>query len=238
VTAATGRHEPALVAVPGLLLDQRLWERQTPLLGHDREVQVPLLRRHASIAAMAHAVLAEAPERFALCGLSMGGIVALEIVRAAPERVTRLALLDTQARADTAESTAGRREMLDLAQRRGFEPVIEQLLPRLVHPRLRDDAPTRRLLHEMAETIGLEGFEAQQEALIGRIDQRPNLPAIACPTLVLCGRQDALTPVDRHEEMAAAIPDATLVVLPECGHLSPLERPDMVTAQLRAWLDG
>jgi pimeloyl-ACP methyl ester carboxylesterase len=166
----------------------------------------------------------------------MGGYVALEIVRQAPERVARLALLDTQARADTAEITARRRGLIELAHKGEFKGVTPRLLPALLHPdRLQDDGLTATVT-AMAEAVGQQAFLRQQQALMTRADLRPLLGKIGCPTLVLCGRQDALTPLPLSLEMAAAIPDATLVVLPRCGHLSTLERPDAVTAQLRAWL--
>ena len=185
---------------------------------------------------MARTVLDAAPERFALAGLSMGGYIALEIMRVAPERVTRLALLDTSARADTLEQTATRRELIELSQEGRFDEIPRKLLPNIVHPdRLYDERLTSTVF-VMAEAVGLEAFVRHEEAIIGRPDSRKGLPGIACPTLVLCGREDALTPVYLHEEMADLIPDSRLRVIAECGHLSTLERPEAVTAALREWL--
>lgn len=227
-----------LILLPGLLLDERLYGAQTTALAERAELRVMDLTGADSIAAMAAAVLAEAPERFALCGLSMGGYVAFEIMRRAPERVTRLALLDTQARPDSAESRARRRDLIALAERGAFETATARLLPLFIHPDRREDQALTATIEGMARRVGRDGFLRQQTAILNRVDSRPGLAAIACPTLVLCGRQDLLTPVEVHYEIAAAIPAATLVVLPHCGHLSPLEQPAMVNAQLAAWLAG
>lgn len=155
-------------------------------------------------------------------------------MRQAPGRVTRLALLDTQARADTPEASQRRRDLMALAERGEFLGVAPRLLPLFLHPdHLERLGPT---VTAMAQAVGKQAFLRQQQAILERPDSRGLLPTIGCPTLVLCGRQDQLTPPALHEEMAAAIPDATLVVLPGCGHLAPLERPEAVTAQLLAWL--
>jgi pimeloyl-ACP methyl ester carboxylesterase len=225
-----------LVLLPGLLLDERLYAAQIAALGDVAAIRVGDLTAADSIAGMAEAVLAQAPERFALCGLSMGGYVAFEIMRRAPERVLRLALLDTQARPDSPEARERRLGMIARAERGELETVIGQLLPLFIHPDRLADRALVGTITAMARKVGRDGFLSQQSAILNRIDSRPSLGAIACPTLVLVGRQDALTPPAAHEEMAAAIPNATLVVLPACGHLSPLEQPAMVSAQLHAWL--
>lgn len=166
----------------------------------------------------------------------MGGYVALEIMRVAPERVARLALLDTSARADTPEQTAARRELIELSQEGRFDEVPRRLLPNLVHPDRLDDERLTSVVLSMAGAVGSKAFVRQEEAIIGRPDSRGDLPGIACPTLVLCGREDALTPMHLHEEMADLIPGSRLRVIDECGHLSALERPEGVTAALREWL--
>jgi pimeloyl-ACP methyl ester carboxylesterase len=227
-----------LLLLPGLLLDERLYAAQIPALAGRAAARVMDLTRADGIAAMAEQVLAAAPGRFALCGLSMGGYVALEIMRRAPDRVLKLALLDTQARPDGAEARARRRDLMALAERGAFATATGRLLPLFVHPDRREHEGVVAVITAMANQVGRDGFLRQQAAILNRADSRPSLAAIACRTLVLCGRQDVLTPVELHEEMAAAIPDATLVVLPHCGHLSPLEQPAMVTAQLAAWLDA
>lgn len=223
-----------LILVPGLLCDERLFGPQLPALAARGPVRVAETRRDDTLRGMAGRLLAEAPDRFALAGLSMGGYVCLEVMRQAPERVTRLALLDTQARADTPEASQRRRDLMALAERGEFLGVAPRLLPLFLHPvHLPALGPT---VTAMAQAVGKDAFLRQQRAILTRPDSRSILQAIGCPTLVLCGRQDQLTPPALHEEMAAAIPDATLVVLPGCGHLAPLERPAAVTAQLLAWL--
>ena len=227
--------EPLLL-LPGLLCDPRLFAPQFPALQAERQVLIPDLTRDDRIEGMARRVLAEAPDRFALGGLSMGGYVALEIMRIASERVTRLALMDTRARADTPEETARRRSLLELSAKGEFRGVTSRLLPLLIHrDRLGDEALTG-VIYAMAEAVGREGFFRQQQALIARADLRPSLGTINVPTLVLCGREDALTPLELHLELAAAIPEATLVAIPNCGHLAPLERPEAVGRQLATWL--
>lgn len=227
-----------LILLPGLLCDAALWAPQVEALSERCRIWIADLTRHDSIAGMAAAVLREAPaERFALAGLSMGGYVAQEVMRQAPRRVERLALLDTRARPDDPAETARRRALMELAQREGgFAPVTDRMLPLLVHPSRVNDAPLVRTIRQMAERVGLAAYLRQQEAIIARPDFRPSLAAVRCATLVLCGREDALTPVAFHEEIAAAIEGAMLVVVDDCGHLSTLERPEAVNAALREWL--
>jgi pimeloyl-ACP methyl ester carboxylesterase len=226
-----------LLLLPGLICDARLWDAQVRALGARATARVADMTTAGTMAALAADVLASAPPgRFALAGLSMGGYCALEIVRQAPERVAALALLDTSARPDTPESTANRRRLVALAAQ-NYGRVVEELLPKLLAPAHLADEAIAGTVRAMAGAFDAGSFARQQEAIISRADSRPLLPAIACPALVLCGREDALTPVAIHEEMAAAIPGARLVVVDGSGHLSPLERPAAVTAALAAWLD-
>ncbi len=225
-----------LALCPGLLLDERLWQHAIPALDDLADCRVADFSTQDSGRAMAESVLAMMPERFALCGLSMGGYVALEVMRLAPERVTRLALLDTRARLDTAEEAARRRGLIELAQKGRFKGVTPKLLPILLHPDHLEDGALTALVMDMAARIGRDGFLRQQNAIMTRSDFLPLLPAIAVPTLVLCGREDRLTSLEMHEEIAAAVPGAELVVVEACGHLSPLEQPAATNAALRAWL--
>jgi pimeloyl-ACP methyl ester carboxylesterase len=188
------------------------------------------------MAGIARSILASAPERFALAGLSMGGYIAYEIVRQAPERVERLALLDTGYRADTPERTAARRDLMANAEREGVRRAQELLLPVLIHKRRLRDKPLVDIVLQMAVDTGLAAFKRQEAALIGRPDNGPLLPTIRCQTLVLVGEQDALTPLAQHREIADAIPGARLEILPDCGHLSTLEQPEAVSRALREWL--
>jgi pimeloyl-ACP methyl ester carboxylesterase len=227
---------PPLLLLPGLLCDEALWAPQRAALADAAEISVADLTRDDSIAAMARRALDSAPPRFALAGLSMGGYVALEIVATAPERVERLALLDTSARADTEEQTRRRQGLIALAERGQFKGVTPRLLPMLIHPdRIRDEALTA-IVMEMAERVGKEAFLRQQKAIMGRPDRRKLLPAIRVPTLVLCGDGDALTPIALSREIAAGIATSRLTIVPECGHLSSLERPEAVNAAMRRWL--
>ena len=232
-----GNQKPGVLLVPGLLCDERLWRPQVAALAELAECSVADATRSETMAGLARDLLAHCPfDRFALAGLSMGGYVALEVMRQAPQRVTRLALLDTSARADTPEQSQKRRELIALAERGRFVGVTDALLPLLVHPSRLNDAPLVATVKAMAKRVGQEGFVRQERAIMDRADSLPLLPRIACPTLVLCGRQDALTPLARHEEIAAAIPGARLEVIGDCGHLSTLERPDDVSAALARWL--
>jgi pimeloyl-ACP methyl ester carboxylesterase len=228
-----------LVLLPGLLCTAALWNAQRAALCGTADVFVAALTGEDSMAGMAETVLASAPDRFALAGLSMGGYVALEVMRRAPGRVTKLALLDTSARADDPARTAEREELLALARQGAFDAVLRRLLPLLIHPdRLAGDPALCEAVRGMAREVGPEAYLRQMKAIMGRPDSRRGLPEIRCPTLVLCGAEDARTPPELHEEMAASIPDARLVVVPHCGHLSTMERPDAVNAALSAWLAG
>ena len=225
-----------LVLLPGLLCDAALWRHQTATLGDAAAFTMGDFTHDDSIEAMARSVLIEAPETFALAGLSMGGYVALEIMRQAPERVTRLALLDTSARPDTPEQTERRGGLIELARMGQFKGVTPRLLPMLIHPDRLGDAELTGTVMAMAERTGKDAFLRQQSAILKRVDSRPHLAAMRCPALVLCGRQDTLTPLEAHQEMADAIPRASLVVVEDCGHLATLEQPHAVSAALRYWL--
>jgi pimeloyl-ACP methyl ester carboxylesterase len=225
-----------LVLVPGLLCTGALWAPQIAALADIAACTMADHRRHRTMRGIARSILAAAPERFALAGLSMGGYIAYEILRQAPERVQRLALLDTGARADTPERTAARRELIATAEREGVRRAQEVLMPTLVHPARLDDRPLVDTVLQMAVDTGLAAFKRQEAAIIGRPDSRPLLASIRCPTLVLVGEQDARTPPTLAREIADAIPGARLEIVPDCGHLPTLERPEAVTRALRAWL--
>ena len=228
--------KPGLVLLPGLLCDPALWQAQIDRFGDRFEIMVADLTRDASVRAMAGRVLASAPASFALAGLSMGGYVAQEILREAPARVRRVALLDTSARADSDEQVARRHALIALAKTGKFKGVTPRLLPLLIHPARLDDRRLTGTVMTMAERVGQAAFLRQQQAILGRPDGRADLARIACPALVLCGRDDALTPPALSEELARAIPAARLVVVEECGHLAPLEQPDTVNQAFEDWL--
>ena len=230
--------KPNLLLVPGLLCDRRLWQAQVEGLRHSAECIVADVSAADTIAGMAAAAIARMPPGpFAVAGLSMGGYVALEVARQAASRVKGIALLDTNARPDSAQASEDRRRMMKIAET-DFDRVVNALLPKLLLPAHMRDARIVAVVKAMARDTGVAAYCRQQEAIIGRADSRPHLAKIACPTLVLCGKEDALTPVALHEEMANAIPGARLVVAPQCGHLSPLEQPQLVTMNLVHWLSG
>ncbi len=224
------------VLVPGLNCSARLYAEQIPMLWQFGPVTVADHTRDDSMTAIAKRILAAAPPRFALAGLSMGGYIALEIVRQAPQRVVKLALLDTSSRAETAEQTAHRLPVIELAQTGRFAEVPERHFPIFVHRARHGDEALKRLVRAMAAETGPEAFLRQQRAIIGRQDERAGLPAIACPTLVLVGDGDELTPPPLSEEIAAAISGARLVVVRDCGHLSTVERPEAVNKALVEWM--
>jgi pimeloyl-ACP methyl ester carboxylesterase len=227
----------SLVLVPGLLCDAQLWQPQIENLADIANIWIADHTRSDTMAGVARDVLADAPfASFALAGLSMGGYIALEIMRQAPQRVTRLGLLDTSARAELPEQTQRRMDLIALAERGEFPAVTEILLPLLMHPSRLEQAALADVVRSMANSIGEEAFVRQQKAIMSRSDSLGLLPAIDCPTLALCGRQDALTPLARHQEIAAGIKGARLEVIEDCGHLSTLERPAEVNAALRRWL--
>jgi pimeloyl-ACP methyl ester carboxylesterase len=227
-----------IVLVPGLLCSARLYTEQIPALRQFGPVTVADHTRDDSMAAIANRILAAAPPRFALAGLSMGGYIALEIVHQAPQRVVKLALLDTASHAETAEQTEHRRPVIDAAQTGRFAEVPDRLFPIFVHRARHGDEALKSLVRTMAAETGPQAFLRQLRAIIGRQDARARLSAIRCPTLVLVGEGDELTPPPLSQEIAGAISGARLVVVPDCGHLSTIERPDPVTKALVEWMQS
>ena len=225
-----------LVLIPGLLCDATLWAHQSEHLADIADCMVADITGAESVDELADSVLAAAPEKFALAGLSMGGYVAHAIMRRAPARVTRLALVDTSARADTPEQLERRRQLIDMTNYGKFRGVTDRLLPILVHEARLGEAELTDKIKKMSEHVGSEGFTRQQHAIMGRPDSRPFLIEYGVPTMVICGRQDALTPLEHSQEMAAGIPGARLAVIEDCGHLSTMERPQAATALMRQWL--
>jgi pimeloyl-ACP methyl ester carboxylesterase len=220
------------VFVPGLLCTPRLYSAQLAAVWPFGPVMVANHTRDDTVGAIARRVLAAAPPRFALVGLSMGGYVSLEIMRQAPERVAKLALLDTSARPDTPEQSAFRRDLLARSRTASMSDIADQTIPNLVAPQHLADERLRGIIRVMSEEVGAEAFARQQNAIMSRPDSRPTLGAIRCPTLVLVGEQDTLTPPDRAQEIAAGITGSRLVTVPRCGHVSTLERPDEVSRAL------
>jgi pimeloyl-ACP methyl ester carboxylesterase len=227
-----------IVFVPGLLATPRMYADQIPQLWPFGPVTVANHTRDDSMAAIARRILADAPPQFALVGLSMGGYISLEIMRQAASRVARLGLLDTSARPDAPDQSEGRRALIGLARGGRFGEIADMLYPRLVDKSRLNDSALRQVVRLMAQEVGLDAFVRQQAAIIGRQDSRPGLSAIRCPTLVLVGDGDALTPPELAAELAAGIPTARLVKVPGCGHLSTLEQPAAVSKALTELLQS
>jgi pimeloyl-ACP methyl ester carboxylesterase len=234
--------EMELVFVPGLLCDQAVWKPQLKALKGLARMQVADHGELDSLGAMAEAILAKAPRKFAVVGHSMGGRVALEVVRRAASRITGLALLDTGYTPKAAgvageKEAAGRYELLELARQSGMRAVGERWLriPMVHESRLKDRRLVEAIL-QMIERRTPAQFGAQIQALLTRPDATALLPIIACPSLVLCGQEDAWSPLSTHRVMAQLIPHSTLVAVPECGHMCTMERPEAVSTALATWL--
>jgi len=225
-----------LVMVPGLLCSDVLFSDQRSGLSDIANVHIGRVLKHDGLAGMAQAILRSAPKTFALGGLSLGGYVAFEILRQAPERVTRLALLNTNARADRADQIAFRQMLIDLANTMGPRNVQAAALPMLLHKsRLLERNLVDRVLN-MADAVGRPAFVRQQRAIIERPDNRAFLADIKCPTVVIVGQQDVLTPVKVAREMHEGIAGSQIEIIPDCGHLSTMERPEATNKILRDWL--
>ncbi|MGM0751745.1 MAG: alpha/beta fold hydrolase [Bacillota bacterium] len=227
----------ALVLLPGTLCDERLWEHQLEHLTDVSEPSVSMLTEEDTIEGMAESVLKHAPERFALAGLSLGGIVAMEVIRRAPERVTRLALLDSNPHGPKQEQLEGWKDLISKVESGEFQSIVEEkLLPNLIHPSRQEERDLVSTIRDMAEKIGPEVYVQQLRAVSTRSDLREVLREINVPTLLLVGRDDQVCPLSLHEEMQESISESRLVVVNHCGHLSSLEQPEEVTAALRNWL--
>ena len=227
-----------ILLVPGLNCSPRLYAPQMPELWRFGPVTVANHMRDDTMAAIARRILQDAPQRFALAGLSMGGYIALEIVRQAAGRVEKLALLDTGSRDDPPDARAKRRTNIALAESGRFAEIADAQFPLYVHPDRTNDTALKATYLAMCRDVGAQAYVRQQKAIISRADSRPLLPTIRCPTLVLVGAQDGATPPHLSDEMASAIPGARLATIPDCGHLATLERPEAVTRELVAWMSA
>lgn len=225
-----------ILLVPGLVSSPRIYAPVIPALWRYGPVTVANHIRDDNMGAIARRILAEAPPRFALAGHSMGGYIAFEIMRQAPDRVAKLALINPQARPDTPEATERRRKQMARAWNGQYHAILDELFPNFVHPSRRDDAGLRKLVHDMGDDVGEGGFVRQQTAVISRVDSRPSLAWIKCPTLVLTGDEDNTIPNSLSKEMADGIHGAKLVILQNCGHLPQPEQPEATAAALVEWL--
>jgi len=227
-----------IILVPGLNCSARLYAEQVPALWQFGPVTVADHRRDDSITALARRILANAPPKFALAGLSMGGYIAFEVVRQAAGRVAKLALLDTGARPETPERTEARRPLIELARQGRIADITDNQFPLLVHRKRHGDQALKAIVRAMNGETGAQAYIRQQEAIMGRPDSRPGFAAIDCPTLILVGDEDQLTPPELAREMANGIRGSRLVIIPECGHLSTLEQPPAVTQALVEWMQS
>jgi len=227
-----------IVLVPGLNCSSRIFTDQIPALWCFGPVMVADHRPGSTIEAIARSILASAPPRFSLVGFSLGGYIALEIVRQARGRIQKLAFLDTSARADTTSQSEHRNRRIATAEAGQFRESLDLQYEIVVHPGRHNDEALRQQYITMAEEYGSEAFVRHLIATTQRPDSRELLPLIQCTTLVLVGDSDQLTPPSVAEEIAAGIKGARLIVVPECGHLSPLERPDTVTQALVDWMSA
>jgi pimeloyl-ACP methyl ester carboxylesterase len=224
-----------LLLLPGLMCDARIWGPQLRAFA-DQGATAADYGDANSLEEMARRAIAPAPGRVSLVGHSMGARVALEVYRRWPERVERLALLDTGIHLPGPGEAGKRHALLALGRAEGIGRLVDEWLPPMVHPARRSDAALMEPLRDMAMAGGADRYEAQITALLGRQDVSALLPTIRCPTLVGVGRQDEWSPVEQHREIAAAIPDSELVIFEDAGHMAPVEAPDQVNAALRRWL--
>jgi pimeloyl-ACP methyl ester carboxylesterase len=229
---------PFLAFACAHLTDERLYAAQLAALGERYECRAFVFRDQDSLGAMAEELLANTPARFTLIGLSLGGYVAFEVIRRQLHRLERLALLDTTAAADQPARHAGR--LADMAKVRegGIEALIPELPARWLLPAHAKRPELVALMAEMARSVGARGQINQQTAMLGRPDSHRDLSKVAVPTLVMCGRQDPVTPVADHQAMAACVPGARLAFIENCGHLSAIEQPQAVTQVLSEWLES
>ena len=227
-----------LVLVPGLTCTARLYGPQIEALWPFGQVTVADHRRDGEIGAVAKRILDDAPPHFALAGLSFGGYIAFEIMRQASERVVKLALLDTSARADTPEQTAGRNTQIAMAESGRYGEIPDLSIPRYLNAKHQRDERLTAIVRQMIAETGPEAFVLQLKAIMSRPDSRPSLASIRCPTLVLVGDADVATPPELNKEIADGISGAKLVIVPDSGHLTTIEQPDAVNAALAEWLGG
>ncbi|MEO6280071.1 alpha/beta hydrolase [Roseateles sp.] len=229
-----------LLLLPGLMNDGRVWDPILHALQRERLVVIGQTHVADNMADLAAAAVSNMPSGpFAVAGFSLGGYVALELCRQVPDRVSGLALIDTSAQADSAEARQHRQRIVDGLASGGtsFTEAIAPFPAKLFHPAHADDAGLRRLLEGMARSVGQDGFVRQQKAAMDRQDRRDVLRTLRCPALVVCGREDKVTPPERAEEMARLLPgDVELVLVPDSGHMTTLEQPAAVVAPFLRWL--
>ena len=228
--------KPALALACAHMTDERLYAHQLAALESAYDCSVFVFREHDSMAGMAEQVLSTMPQRFTWIGLSLGGYVAFEAIRRALPRIERLVLIDTTAVADHPQRREGRHQDIATVRQGGIEALIPALPSRWLLPAHVGNAALGELMADMARSVGAVGQFNQQTAMLGRPDSHADLAQVRVPTLVMCGRQDPVTPLADHEAMTACVPGAELQVIDSCGHLSTIEQPEAVTSELTRWL--
>lgn len=225
------------VFIPGLLCTGELFAPQIEAFP-GLDVTIGDHQNYDSIGEIARHILEYAPEKFVLAGLSMGGYVALDVMRQAGDRVQALILLDTSARADAPEKAEDRKKLMNVAASEGIAPVVDALLPHILAERHHGRDDLKMIVSRMARDTGPTVFTRQQTAIMNRQDSRPSLAEITCPTLVVVGEEDTLTPPELAKEMASGIPGAQLEVVRECGHLATIAQPEAVNMAIKSFLEG
>ena len=225
-----------LVFVPGLLCDEALFSHQIEAFKDEYNIIVADITAYNNVEQMAQSVLANAPKKFILCALSMGGYVAMEILRRAPQRVTKVILSNTQAATDSDQTKRRRRGLISIAKIGNFKGVTPKLLPMLIHEKRLDETALTQTIMNMAERVGLDAFLNQQQAILDRPDSRSDLVNFNMPVLVVGGDKDQITPPEQAKEMAQMLPHSTLHIFETCGHLAPLEYPQQFTQLMRSFL--
>jgi len=225
-----------IVLIPSQLCTELVFEPQMPVISRLGRPRVFVQRDHDTVGAMAQSVLDASPERFALVTHGMGGFVAFEMLRRAPQRIGKLVLMSALAPADTPKQTERRMGYIRLVEQGRFDGIIEERIPMLVHPSRTGDAALTAILRRMASDTGPEVFQRQQRAIMARPDSRPMLASIACPTMLVFGRQDGITTIEHQKEMRDAIPDVRLEIIEDCGHMMTLEKAEEVNALLERFL--
>ena len=229
-------NKPPLLLIPGLACTRTLWAHQIAHLMDRADVMVVDHSRSDTMPGIVDDILTDAPDRFALAGFSMGGYIAMELMKTAPERVDKMALIGTKHSQDDAVSVRRREVSIRLTEDGRYGDAIAQMLPVLVHPARLKDKTLTGAIRAMAADLGPEAFVRQQKANLGRGVSDDILKAMRCPTLILCGREDKLTPPSVHEEIQALIPGAKLTIIENCGHMAPIEQPTEVSIALEGWL--
>lgn len=233
----TNLDKQPLLLVPGVLCDRLLWSAQIEALSPYADISVPDHTRHNSMSGIAKDILAHAPPRFSIAGLSMGGFIIFELWRQAPDRIQRIALLNTNARpADPEFELPICEQLLEQARTEGVAAVAETLIPHFLSPPCQDNEAMRQIVFAMAEVTGVENMRNQMQACMKRPNSCPDLPGLSAPALIISGLDDPLTPPEQHEEMAELLPNASFEIIDDCGHLSTIEQPDAVNALLQDWL--